>query len=142
MANVTYNAGKLRIVSGAITAGTANLAAALIITSKSGASDPDLATLAAIDAVGTVAFHTERKTLTSVTVAVDNANDRVNFDCADIVFAAATGVTALAIVIYDKTTDTNDGTRVPICFDDTNFGAGVPLDGGLTVTVPDFLRAL
>lgn len=140
MAEVVYNVGKARALAGLISAGTANLAAALIITSKTGAADPDLATMAAIDAVGTVAFHSQRVTLTGVTVTTDNANDRVNIDAADITFSASAGVTALAMVIYDKTTDTNDSTRIPLAFYDTNFGAGVPLDGGIVVAVTDFLR--
>ena len=140
MAEVVYNVGKARALAGLITAGTANLAAALIITSKTGAADPDLATMAAIDAVGTVAFHSQRVTLTGVTVTTDNTNDRINIDSADITFSASAGVTALAMVIYDKTTDTNDTTRIPLAFYDTNFGAGVPLDGGIVVAVTDFLR--
>lgn len=141
MAEVWYNAGKARALAGAITAGGTNLKAAVIITSKTGASDPDLATMAAIDAVGTVAFHTQRLSLASVTVTTDNANDRVNLDAADLAFSAAAGVTALALVIYDATTDTNDTTRIPLCFYDTGFGTGLPMDGGLNVTINDFARA-
>lgn len=140
MAEVVYNAGKKRALDGLIVSGTSNLAAALVITSKTGASDPDLATMATIDAVGTVGLHSVRQTLTSVTVATDNTNDRVNIDCADITWPAAAGVIALAMIVYDKTTDTNDGTRIPLSFHDTNFGSGVPLDGGLTVAVNDLLR--
>jgi hypothetical protein len=110
-----------------------------VITSKTGASDPDLATMAAIDAVGTVAFHSERVTLASVTVTTDNTNDRVNIDSGNITFAAAPGVSALAMIIYDATTDTNDTTRIPITFHDTGFPQ--PMDGGLVVSVADFLRA-
>jgi hypothetical protein len=116
------------------------LKALLVITSKTGASDPDLATLAAIDAVGTVAFHTDRQTLTTVVATQDNANDRENIDSANIAFGASAGVTALAMIIYDATTDTTDTTRLPVAFYDTGFGAGLPIDGGLNVTVTDFLR--
>ena len=141
MSEVIYNAGKSKIVAGAITAGGTNLKAAIIITSKTGASDPDLATLAAIDAVGTVAFHTERLALASVTVTTDNTNDRINIDAANLSFAAAAGVNALALVIYDATTDTSDSTRIPIAYYDTGFGSGLPMDGGLNVTISDFVRA-
>jgi hypothetical protein len=130
VAEVAYNAGKARLLAGA----------AAVITSKTGASDPDLATMAAIDAVGTVAFATQRVTLTGVSVTTDNANDRVNLDSADFSFSAAAGVTALAVIIYDATTDTNDTTRIPLFFYDTGFGAGLPMDGGLNVTVTDFAR--
>lgn len=140
MAEVVYNAGKGRLLAGAVASAGTNLRAAAVITSKTGAADPDLATMAAIDAVGTVAFHTQRVTLTGVTVTVDLVNDRVNLDSADFSFSASAGVTALAVIIYDGTTDTNDATRVPIAFYDTGFGAGLPLDGGLNVTVTDFAR--
>lgn len=141
MAEVAYNAGKARLLAGAVTAGGSNLKAAVIITSKTGASDPDLATMAAIDAVGTVAFHSERLSLASVTVTTDNTNDRINLDAANLSFAAAAGVTALALVVYDATTDTSDSTRIPLFFYDTGFGAGLPMDGGLNVTITDFARA-
>jgi hypothetical protein len=139
MSEVVYNVGKARALAGAITAGGTNLKAAIIITSKTGAADPDLATMAAIDAVGTVAFHSQRVALTSVTVTTDNTNDRVNIDSGDITFSAAAGVTALALVIYDATTDTSDTTRIPISYHDTGFPQ--PMDGGLVVAVSDFLRA-
>jgi hypothetical protein len=138
MAEVTYNTGKQKLAAGVITAGTTNLAAAIVITSKTGADNPDLATMAAIDAVGTVAFHTERVPLSSVTVSVDNTNDRVNIDSGNITFAAAPGVSALAMIIYDKTTDTTDTTRIPLFFYDTGFPQ--PMDGGLVVNVADFAR--
>jgi len=140
MAEVTYNIAKSRVATGLVVFGTTALKAVLVITSKTGASDPDLATLAAIDAVGTVAFHTERVALTGVGVAVDNTNDRANIDSANFAFAASAGVTALALIIYDASTDTSDTTRIPLFFYDTGFGAGLPLDGGLNVTVNDFAR--
>lgn len=140
MAEVAYNAGKARLLAGAVTAGGTNLKAAVVITSKTGAADPDLATMAAIDAVGTVALHATRASLTGVTVTTDNANDRVNLDSADFSFPAAAGVTALALIIYDATTDTSDATRIPLFYYDTGFGAGLPMDGGLNVTVTDFAR--
>jgi hypothetical protein len=140
VAEVVYNAGKGRIFAGLISAGTTNLAMALIITSKTGASDPDLATLAAIDAVGTVAFHSNRQTLANVIVTVDTANDRVNVDADNVTFPAAAGVVALAAVIYDKTTDTSDSTRIPVVYFDTGFTTGMPMDGGLVVSIADFLR--
>ena len=139
MAELVYNTGKAALANGRIANGATNLKAVVVITSKTGADNPDLTTMAAIDAVGTVALHTERLTLTSVTVTVDNTNDRVNIDCGNITFAAAAGVSALAVIIYDATTDTSDSTRVPVAFYDTGFPQ--PMDGGLVVNVADFLRA-
>lgn len=140
MAEVTYNVGKARVAGGDTALDTADLRMALIITSKAGAADPDLATMAAIDAVGTVAFHTERLALTGLTVTADNVNDRANCDAGNLTFAAAAGVTALAAVIYDHAAGGSDTTRFPLFFYDTGFGAGLPLDGGLQVNINDFAR--
>lgn len=140
MAEVAYNVGKTRIAAGDTSLDSSDLRALLIITSKTGADNPDLATLAAIDAVGTVAFHSERIALASLTVAQDDANNRANADSANITFAAAPGVTALAMVIYDHAAGGTDTVRFPLFFYDTGFGAGIPIDGGLVVTVNDFAR--
>lgn len=140
MAEVVYNIGKTRIAAGDLALDTGDIRALVIITSKTGASDPDLGTLAAIDAVGTVAFHTERLTLTGLTVTQDNTNDRVNVDAANLSFAPAAGVTALALLIYDNAAGGTDSVRYPIAFYDTGFGAGLPMDGGLNITINDFLR--
>jgi hypothetical protein len=140
MAESAYNVGKTRIAAGDTALDSSDLRMLLIITSKTGASDPDLGTLAAIDAVGTVAFHSERLALASLTVTQDNANDRANADAANLAFAAAPGVTALAAIIYDHAAGGSDATRFPLFFYDTGFGAGIPIDGGLNVTIADFAR--
>ncbi len=52
-----------------------------------------------------------RKTLASVTVTVDDTNDRVDVDCADITWTAATGNAISALVIcYDPDTTTGTDT--------------------------------
>jgi hypothetical protein len=141
VADIWYNVGKTRWSNGLSNGDTSDLRMLIIITSKTGADNPDLATLAAIDAVGTVAFHSERIVLTNTTVAQDDGNNRANIDCDPVVFAAAPGVTALAAVIYDHAAGGADSSRFPLTFHDTNFGAGVPMDGGLTVNVADWARA-
>lgn len=138
MADLWYNVGKLRVANGDTPLDTADLRMLIVITSKTGADSPDLGTLAAIDAVGTVAFHSERIALTSLTVTQDNANDRVNMDAANVSFAAAAGVSALAAIVYDHAAGANDSARYPICFFDTGFPQ--PMDGGLNVTITDWSR--
>lgn len=81
-----------------------------------------------------------RKTLASVTVTVDNTNDRVSVDCADITWTAATGNAISAIVIcYDPDTTTGtDSDLIPL----TKHDVTVTPDGSdLTLTVADFFRA-
>jgi hypothetical protein len=57
-----------------------------------------------------------RKTAASVTVTVDDTNDRVDIDCADPVWTAATGNAVGALVIcYDPdTTGGTDADLIPI----------------------------
>ena len=57
-----------------------------------------------------------RKTLASVTVTVDDTNERVDMDCADILWALATGPAISAIVIcYDPdTTAGTDADLIPL----------------------------
>ena len=140
MAEVVYNRGKTRIVAGDTALDTSDLRMLLVTGTKVGADNPDLNTVADLDAVTGVGIHAERVALASKTVGQDDANNRANADCADVVFASAAGVTALAAVIYDEGGGT-DATRHLVSFHDTNFGAGKPLDGGLTVQVADWLRA-
>lgn len=138
MAEIVYNVGKTRIANGDTPLDSADLRMLIVITSKTGADNPDLATLAAIDAVGTVAFHSERVALSSLTVTQDDTNNRANADSGNVSFAAAPGVTALAAIIYDHAGGGSDSARYPIAFYDTGFPQ--PMDGGLNVTVNDFLR--
>jgi hypothetical protein len=138
MAEVWYNVGKTRVVAGDTPLDTADLRMLVVITSKTGASDPDLGTLAAIDAVGTVAFHSDRQALTGLTVTQDNVNDRANADAGNVTFAAAPGVTALAVIIYDHAAGASDAVRFPLTFHDTGFPQ--PMDGGLVVNIADWAR--
>lgn len=57
-----------------------------------------------------------RKTLASVTVTIDDANDRVDVDCADFTWTAASGNAISAIVIcYDgDTTGGTDANIIPL----------------------------
>jgi len=80
-----------------------------------------------------------RKTLASVTVTVDDTNDRVNIDCADITWTAATGNAISDILIaYDPTGASADSALVPLTFHD--FSA-TPDGTDITATVSDFARA-
>ena len=139
MAEIWYNRGKTRVFGGDTPLDTADLRMLFIITSKTGADNPDLNTVADLDAVGTVAFHSERITLTGESVTQDDTNNRVNADVANVTIAASPGITILAAVIYDKGGGT-DATRHLLTFYDTGFGAGIPIDGGATITITDWAR--
>lgn len=81
-----------------------------------------------------------RKTLTGVTVTVDDTNDRVAVDAADIVWTGATGNPVSAIVIcYDPDTTTGtDADLIPLTKHDWVI---VPDGSDVTATVADFYRA-
>jgi hypothetical protein len=138
MAEIVYNRGKTRILAGDTPLDSADLRMLILITSKTGADEPDLDTVADVDAVGTVAIHSERIALTGEAVAQDDTNNRANADSGNVTFAAAPGVSALAAIIYDEGGGT-DATRYLMSFHDTGFPQ--PMDGGLVVTINDWLRA-
>lgn len=81
-----------------------------------------------------------RKTLASVTVTVDDANDRVALDCANITWTAATGNAVSDLLIcYDPDTGTGtDADLIPLTWHDF---AATPNGGDITAAVSDFARA-
>ena len=81
-----------------------------------------------------------RKTLASVTVTVDDTNDRVAIDAADITWTAATGNAISALVIcYDPDTTTGtDSDLIPLSKHDF---AITPDGSDVTATVADLIRA-
>ena len=64
-----------------------------------------------------------RKTLAAVTVTVDDTNDRVDVDCADVTWVAASGNPVGAVVVcYDPdTTSGTDADLVPLTKHDFPF---------------------
>jgi hypothetical protein len=134
MADIRFNSGKRMIVNGRLAAGVTTLRACLIYGTKTGITE-DMDDVAEIDAVTSVVVGTERITLANVVVTTDMTDNRAEIDCDPFSFAANAGQTALGCLIYDEGGGT-DATRVPIGFFDTNFGAGIAMDGGLNVTIP------
>ena len=134
MAESITNRGKFRLSGG----GAAIVWRATLVTgTQTGIHSLTLNTVADLDAVASVNIHTERVTVTGVTITEDDGNNRVNIDCANITFAASAGVTAQALILYDEGSGT-DATRDLISVHSTGFP--VPIDGGLVVTVNDFAR--
>lgn len=139
MAVCTYNRGADTIMERALSTTALDLRCALVLGNVTGLINVDLNTVADVDGLnaGATNLHTERVALTSETSTQDDTNNRANVDSADIVFAPAAGVTALGAVIYDEGSAT-DATRNLVW--GMTFAAGQPVDGGLTLTVTDFLR--
>ncbi|MFL1904764.1 hypothetical protein ACJWDR_37525 [Streptomyces tauricus] len=81
-----------------------------------------------------------RKTLASVTSAVDDTNDRWNMDAADVTWTEATGNAISAVVIcYDPdTTGGTDADLIPLTKHDVTM---TPDGSDFTLTISDFARA-
>lgn len=81
-----------------------------------------------------------RKPLASVTVTVDDTNDRVALDAADVTWTAPTGNAIGAVVIcYDPDTTTGtDADLIPLTKHDL---AWTPDGNNFTLTIADFARA-
>lgn len=81
-----------------------------------------------------------RKTITSVTVTVDDANDRVDVDIADQVWAAAAGnaISDLLIAYDPDTTGGTDSSLIPLSWHDFPI---TPDGSDVTAGVANFYRA-
>lgn len=81
-----------------------------------------------------------RKTLTSVTATVNDTNDRVDIDAADVTWTAATGNAISAVVIcYDPDTTTGtDADLIPLTKHDVTM---TPDGSDFTLTIADFVRS-
>lgn len=99
----------------------------------------DYATLTALKAGATEQTTLGRKTLTNVTVTVDNTNDRVAVDCDDIVWTATSGAAIGAVVIcYKPDTASADTAIIPLTKHDI---AMIPDGTNFTLNIADFARA-
>ncbi|KAB2384741.1 hypothetical protein [Actinomadura montaniterrae] len=81
-----------------------------------------------------------RKALASVTATVDDINDRVNMDAADVTWTAAGGNPVGALIIcYDPDVSTGtDADLIPL----SKHGWSITPDGSdVTATIADFIRA-
>lgn len=102
---------------------------------ESDATIQDYDTVAAILAASTNEQSTiGRKTLSSVTVTVDDTNNRVDIDCADVTWTAATGnaVSRLLVFYVPDTTSESDSTNIPLVLLDCVF---TPAGGDVTYSV-------
>lgn len=144
MASFVFNIAKGRIAHYASLPAASDALIAIPIEASGVEADSvlvDYDTVSALLAAATNEQSTMgRKTLSSVTVTVDDSNDRVALDCADITWAAAGGNAISDILIcYDPDTGTGtDVDLVPLSWHD--FSA-TPDGSDITATVADFARA-
>ncbi len=136
MAETVTNRGKYRALNALV--GASDLRMLVIVGTQTGVNSADLSTVAELDAVSGVSIHSERVALSSETTTQDDANDRATLDSANVTFAAAASVTAQGVAVYDEGSG-SDASRDLIAVYTTGFPQ--PMDGGLTITVSDLLRA-
>lgn len=117
MANVTFNVAKGRVPYYASLPGTNDALIAVPLEAAGLASDAtlidyaDLATL--LGGTSNPQTIMGRKTLAAVTATVNNTDNRVEVDAADIVWSAASGPAVGALLIcYDPDTTAGDDTSI------------------------------
>lgn len=135
MTETVTNRGKYLIATAGV--GALSLHMLAFTGTQTGTADPDLNTVADLDAVTGVGIHTERLALASVTETEDDTNNRVNVDANNVSFAAAAGVTAQGVAVYDEGNGTDAGRQLLAIY---TTGFPQPMDGGLNVTIADWLR--
>lgn len=143
MANIVFNVALGRVAYYA-SLPAANDALILVALESSGLETDavlrDKDDLAAVVA-GTTNEQTTvtRKTLSSVTVTIDDTNDRVALDAADVTWTAPTGNAIGAVVIcYDPdTTSGTDADLIPLTKHDLTW---TPDGNNFTLTIADFCR--
>jgi hypothetical protein len=144
MANITFNIALGRLAYYA-SLPAANDALVLIALESSGLETDavlrDKDDFAAVVA-GTTNEQTTvgRKTLASVTVTVDDTNDRIALDAADVTWTSPTGnaIGGLVIGYVPDTTSPSDSAIIPLTKHDLTW---TPDGNNFTLSIADFFRA-
>jgi hypothetical protein len=134
MAETVTNRGKFRFFTAFLAANDVRMGA--ILGTAVGVNDPDLNTVADLDAVAGVSILAERLTLAGETVTEDDVNNRAIYDAANTAFTAVPATTVQGVFIYNEGGGT-DGTRDLIAVYTTGFPQ--PLDGGLNVNINNLI---
>lgn len=143
MADFVFNVAKGKVAYYASLPSTNDALIAIPVEASGVESDATLKDKDTVTAVFAGATNEQstmgRETLSNVTVTVDDTNDRVNVDCDDITWSAATGNAIGDILIaYDPDTTTgDDDDLIPLTFHDF---AITPDGSDVTATVSDFYR--
>lgn len=140
MANNLFNISKAQI---AYYAGlpAANDAIKVLVLQTNGLGDSiiDCDTIAAVLAGATEQTTMGRKTMTGVTVTVDDTNNWVSIDCADYGWLGASGSPTVGLVYYydPDTTASSDSNNIPLSVHDFFTS---PSGGDINVQVQNFAR--
>lgn len=104
----------------------------MLISSTSYAEDKDEDTVnASLAGSESTSTTYSRQTMTTLSVAVDDTNDRGKYDAADVTFSSIdTGQVDGCAVILVPTGSTSDTGRFPICYNDSTSAFPVTTNGG------------
>ncbi|MBZ6250569.1 hypothetical protein KVH27_19575 [Streptomyces olivaceus] len=144
MANIVFNVALGRLAHYASLPATNDALIMVPLEATGLVDDATMRDYDTLDAILTGASNEQttmtRKTLTGVTVTVDDANDRVNLDAGDVTWTAAGGNAVGAVVIcYDPdTTGGTDADLIPLTKHDVTM---TPDGSDFTLTISDFARA-
>jgi hypothetical protein len=144
VANIVFNVALGRVASLAALPATNDALIAVPLEATGLVADAIMRDYDTLDALLAGASNEQttvgRKTLTGVTVTVDDTNDRVAIDCADITWTAPTGPAIGAVVIcYDPdTTGGTDADLIPLTKHDVTW---TPDGNNFSLTISDFYRA-
>jgi hypothetical protein len=130
VAETVTNRGKLRFFSAFLAANDVRMGA--ILGTAVGVNDPDLNTVADLDAVAGVSILAQRLTLAGENVGEDDVNNRAFYDASNASFTAVPATTVHGVFIYDEGGGT-DGTRDLIAIYTTGFPQ--ILNGGLNINI-------
>lgn len=136
MTETVTNRGKFQVFTEGVPP-TADLRACYFTGTATGTDDPDLNTIADLEAVTGVTVAAERVALANETITEDDTNNRVQAGADTVAFSPAPGVTAEGVAIYYE--GASDAARDILAIYTTGFPQ--PVDGGLNVNIPNgYLR--
>lgn len=123
MANFVYTRAAKLIMDGDIDFASADIRMLLVDSSTTADTEKDIGTLSGFSTLGELSgTGYTRKTLASKATSQDDANDRAEFDAADVTWTGLNAGTAQAAILYLHVT--NDSDSIPLLYIDTG---GFPL---------------
>jgi hypothetical protein len=134
MADFVYNIAKFQLLNGDIDFNLPDDIRILLLEAATDENADDVDVAAVLARAGTTELVTyTRGALASEATSQDDANDRAEFDAADIVFSAVVAQNAVVAYVVFKFI-TNDASSIPIMFVDS--ATGLPLTpNGSDITI-------
>lgn len=135
MADFVFNIAKFQLLNGDIDFNAPDDIEVLLLEAATDENADDVDIAAVLARAGTTELATyTRGDLISEATTQDDANDRAEFDAADIVFSAVVAQNAIVAYVIYKDVDGTDANAIPIMFVDS--ATGLPLTpNGSDITI-------